>query len=53
MYIFTCVIIYIHVHVHVHVQRTSLRYAQDNLGVKKVSAPSKNPSNCPITSFAR
>jgi hypothetical protein len=30
-----------------------LRYAQDNLGVKKVSAPSKNPSNCPIMSFAR
>jgi hypothetical protein len=30
-----------------------LRYAQDNLGVKKVSAPSKNHSNCPIMSFAR
>ncbi len=25
--------------------------AQDNLGVKKVSAPSKNPSNCPIMEF--
>ncbi len=28
-------------------------YAQDNLGVKKALAPSKNPSNCPIMSFAR
>jgi type IV secretory pathway VirB10-like protein len=28
-------------------------YAQDNLGVKKVSAPSKNLSNCPIMSFAQ
>jgi hypothetical protein len=27
--------------------------SQDNLGVQKVSAPSKNPSNCPIMSFAR
>jgi hypothetical protein len=26
--------------------------AQDNLGVKKVSAPSKNPAKCPITCFA-
>jgi hypothetical protein len=33
--------------------KIALRYAQDNLGVKKVSAPSKNPSNCPIISFAR
>ncbi len=32
---------------------SSFRYAQDNLGVKKVSAPWKNPSNCPIMSFAR
>jgi hypothetical protein len=29
------------------------RYAQDNLGVKKVSAPSKNPAKCPIICFAR
>jgi hypothetical protein len=28
-------------------------YAQDNLGVKKGSAPSKNPENCPIMSFAQ
>jgi hypothetical protein len=27
-------------------------YAQDNLGVKKVSAPSKNPKKCPILCFA-
>jgi hypothetical protein len=27
-------------------------YAQDNLGVKKVSAPSKNPKKCPIICFA-
>jgi hypothetical protein len=27
-----------------------LRY--DNLGVKKVSAPLKNPAKCPITCFA-
>ncbi len=33
--------------------KTTLRYAQDNLGVKKVSAPSKNPLNCPIMSFAQ
>jgi hypothetical protein len=26
---------------------TYYRYAQDNLGVKKVSAPSKNPAKCP------
>jgi flagellar biosynthesis/type III secretory pathway protein FliH len=26
--------------------------AQDNLGVKKVSAPSKNPKKCPIICFA-
>ncbi len=26
---------------------------QDNLGVKKVSAPWKNPSKCPIMCFAR
>jgi hypothetical protein len=31
----------------------ALCYAQDNLGVKKVSAPSKNPLNCTIMSFAR
>jgi hypothetical protein len=30
----------------------ALRYAQDNLGVKKVSAPSKKPSKCPIICFA-
>jgi hypothetical protein len=29
------------------------RYAQDNLGVKKVSAPSKNPAKCTIIYFAR
>jgi hypothetical protein len=28
-------------------------YAQDNLGVKKVSAPSKKPAKCPIICFAR
>jgi hypothetical protein len=27
-------------------------YAQDNLGVKKVKAPSKNPKNCHIICFA-
>ncbi len=27
------------------------RYAQDNLGVKKVSAPSKNHAKCPIICF--
>jgi hypothetical protein len=27
-------------------------YAQDNLVVKKISAPSKNPSKCPILCFA-
>jgi hypothetical protein len=27
-------------------------YAQENSGVKKVSAPSRNPSKCPITCFA-
>jgi hypothetical protein len=26
-------------------------YAQDNLGVKKVSALLKNPAKCPITCF--
>ncbi len=31
----------------------TVRYAQDNLGVKKVSAPSKNLENCPIMSFAQ
>ncbi len=33
--------------------KIALRYAQDNLGVKKASAPSKNPLNCPIMSFAQ
>jgi hypothetical protein len=33
--------------------KIALCYAQDNLGVKKVSAPSKNPWNCPIMSFTR
>jgi hypothetical protein len=28
--------------------KIALRYTQDNLGVKKVSAPLKNPSKCPI-----
>jgi hypothetical protein len=32
--------------------KIALRYAQDNLGVKKVSAPSENPKKCPIISFA-
>ncbi len=27
-------------------------YAQDNLGVKKVSALLKNPAKCPITCFS-
>jgi hypothetical protein len=31
----------------------TLLYAQDNLGGKKVSAPSKNPAKCPIICFAR
>jgi hypothetical protein len=31
----------------------ALRYAQDNLGVKKVAAPSKNPAKCPIICFAQ
>jgi hypothetical protein len=30
-----------------------VRYAQDNLGVKKVSASSKNPAKCPMICFAR
>jgi hypothetical protein len=33
--------------------KIALRYAQDNLGVKKVSVPSKNPSKCHIICFAR
>jgi hypothetical protein len=33
--------------------QTALHYAQDNLGVKKVSAPSKNSAKCPIICFAR
>jgi hypothetical protein len=32
--------------------RIALRYTQDNLGVKKVSAPLKNPKKCPIICFA-
>jgi hypothetical protein len=28
------------------------RYAQDNVEVKKVSAPSKSPSKCPMMCFA-
>jgi hypothetical protein len=35
------------------VPQIARRDAKDNLGVKKVSAPSKNPLNCPIMSFAR
>ncbi len=31
----------------------TLRYAQDNLGVKKVSTPLKNPRKCSIICFAR
>jgi hypothetical protein len=30
----------------------AFRYAQDNLGVKKFSAPSKNSQKCPIICFA-
>jgi hypothetical protein len=33
--------------------KIALRYAQDNLGVKKVSAPSKNPTKCPIMFYPR
>jgi hypothetical protein len=33
--------------------RVALRYGLDNVGVKKVSALSKNPSKCPIICFAR
>jgi hypothetical protein len=33
--------------------KIALRYAQDNLGVKKVLAPSKNPSKCSNICFAR
>jgi hypothetical protein len=32
--------------------RSHLSYAQDNLGVKKVLAPSENPKKCPIICFA-
>jgi hypothetical protein len=32
--------------------KIALRCAQDNLGVKKVSAPLKNPAKCPIICFA-
>jgi hypothetical protein len=32
--------------------RIVLRYTQDNLGVKNVSAPLKNPKKCPIICFA-
>jgi hypothetical protein len=30
----------------------AFRYAQNNLGVKTFSAPSKNPKKCPIICFA-
>ncbi len=33
--------------------KIALHCAQDNLGVKKVSAPSKNPAKWPIICFAR
>ncbi len=33
--------------------RNIICYAQDNFAFKKVSAPSKNPSKCPIMCFAR
>jgi hypothetical protein len=33
--------------------KIALRCAQDNLGVKKVLAPSKNPSKSPIMCFGR
>jgi hypothetical protein len=32
--------------------KIALCCAQDNLGVKKVSAPLKNPAKCPIICFA-
>ncbi len=32
--------------------KIALYYAQDNLGVKEVSAHSKNPLKCPIICFA-
>jgi hypothetical protein len=35
------------------IKKSYYTFSQGNLGVKKVSAPSKNPSNCPIMSFAR
>jgi hypothetical protein len=35
------------------VPKIALHYAQDSLGLKKVSAPSKNLSNWPIIYFAR
>jgi hypothetical protein len=33
--------------------KTALRHAQDNLGVKKVSTPPKDPAKCPIICFTR
>jgi hypothetical protein len=33
--------------------KIAFRYAQAILGVKKVSAPSKNPAKCSIICFAR
>jgi hypothetical protein len=35
-----------------HIMGHCFRYAQHNLGVIKVSAPSKNPKKCPIICFA-
>jgi hypothetical protein len=32
--------------------KITICYTQENLGVKKVSAPSKNPAKCPIICFA-
>ncbi len=40
-------------HLRCKISQIALRYAQDNLEVKKVSAPSKNPGKCPIICFAR
>ncbi len=34
------------------ITKFALRYAKVNLGVKKVSAPSKNPKKCHIICFA-
>jgi hypothetical protein len=38
-------------HIMGHFKGIALGYAQDNLGFKKVKAPSNNPKKCPIIFF--